>query len=177
MDRFLNTVDRSSRLLEGFAVLLLFGFCGLMLAEVVARGFFGQSLAYSWEFSAFAMASVFLLASGRAIRTATHVRVSLILEAVPLRMRLVLDILANGIALIIVALIGFALFNALSTSFDRGLVSPTIVSTPLYIPQAVLVLGALQLWFDFLARLIRLLTGREPTLTGADAAPEEVADV
>lgn len=171
MNLFLACIDRSSRWLEGMAVLLLFAYCGLMLAEVVARGFIGKSLPYSWEYSAFAMAAIFLLASGSAIRTAVHVRVSLLLEVLPEKYSRVFDILANVIALVVVGFIVVAIYNAFSTSLDRGLVSPSIVKTPLAIPQALLLLGAVQLWFDLLARGIRLATGRVHEQRQLDAAP------
>lgn len=177
MDRFLNLIDRSSRLFEGVAVLMLFGFGALMLGEVFARGFLSQSLPFSWEYSTFAMAGVFLLASGRAIRTATHVRVSLILEATSPRVARGLDVLANVAALVIVALLVAALHDAFSTSLERGLVSATIVATPLAIPQGIILVGAVQLWLDLLARLIRLITGRTIDDREADAAPQEPLDV
>ncbi|MEP0522172.1 MAG: TRAP transporter small permease [Hyphomicrobiales bacterium] len=177
METFLKLVDQSSRTLEGIAVVLLYGFGGLMLAEVFARGFLSQSLPFSWEYSAFAMASVFMLASGRAIRTATHVRVSLILEATPARISRLLDLAANFAALVIVAFIIAALYNAFSTSLERGLVSPTIVRTPLAIPQAFVLIGSIQFWFDLLARLIRLLKGMEFEERGADAPAKEPLDV
>ncbi len=158
-------------------MLLLYGFGALMLAEVFARGFLSHSLPYSWEYSAFAMASVFALASGRALRTATHVRVSLILEASPPTLRRWIDGAANCAALVIVALIIAALFNAFSTSYERGLVSASVVRTPLAIPQGVLLIGAIQLWFDMLARMIRLWTGRSFEERQADALPPEAADV
>lgn len=177
MDTFLNLIDRSSRLLEGVAVVMLFGFGALMLGEVFARGFLSQSLPFSWEYSTFAMAGVFLLASGRAIRTATHVRVSLVLEAAPPRIARTMDALANVMALVIVAGLVAALHDAFSTSLERGLVSATIVATPLAVPQGIILVGAVQLWFDLLARLIRLMTGRAVDDREADAVPEEPLDV
>lgn len=177
MNVFLNLIDRSSRLLEGVAVAMLFGFGALMLGEVFARGFLSQSLPFSWEYSTFAMASVFLLASGRAIRTATHVRVSLVLEAAPRPIARAVDVLANIVGLIIVAALVAALFNAFSTSLSRGLVSATIVATPLAVPQGIILVGAVQLWFDMLARLIRLVSGRTAEDRGADSVPEEPLDV
>ncbi|MCY6381685.1 TRAP transporter small permease subunit [Hoeflea prorocentri] len=176
MDRFLKTVDASSRLLEGCAVFLIYGFGALMLAEVFARGFLAQSLPYSWEYSTFAMASVFMLASGRAIRTATHVRVSLVLEAVSPKAARMIDAFANVIALIVVAAIGVSLADAFWSSYSRGLVSATVVRTPLAVPQVILLIGAIQLWFDLLARLIRRWTGRDYEDRDADALAQETAD-
>lgn len=177
MDAFLNLIDRSSRLLEGVAVVMLFGFGALMLGEVFARGFLSQSLPFSWEYSTFAMAGVFLLASGQAIRTATHVRVSLVLEAAPPPVARAMDVLANCVGLIIVAVLVVALFDTFSTSLSRGLVSATIVATPLAVPQGIILVGAVQLWFDLLARLLRLISGRTVEDRGADSVPEEPLDV
>lgn len=170
---FLRITDRTSKLAESCAVLLLFGFCALMLAEVFARGFLAKSLPYSWEYAAFAMGAVFLLATGRAIRTGTHVRVSLALELTPAPLARFIDILANIAAIVVTALLVMALFKNLSLSIDRGLTSPTVVQTPLAIPQFVLLLGGLQFCLDLIARLIRLLQGEVTELRDLDAVPAE----
>lgn len=159
MDRFLNINDRLSRLAETLAVALIFGYCALMLAEVVARAQ-ARSFSFTWEFSQYAMAAIFALAAGPAIRTAVHVRISLLSEKLPVRAQKWLDVLANLVALAIVTLIVSAIWTKVSTSYDRNILATSVTKSPLWIPQAFVFWGMAQLWLDLLARLIRRITDR-----------------
>lgn len=173
MTRFLSLIDRASRLAETVAVALVFGYCALMLTEVVARAQ-AQSFSFTWEFSQYAMAALFALASGPAIRTGVHVRITLLGEVLPPRARTALDLLANAIALLIVALIVWAMWTKAATSFDRNILATSVTKTPLWIPQAVVVWGMAQLWCDLLARLIRRARGETYEWRDADAEPSDV---
>jgi len=157
MSGFLILADRLSRLAETLAVVMIFGYCALMLAEVVARSQ-AQSLSYSWEFSQYAMAAIFALASGPAIRSATHVRISLLSEHLPVRLEKWLDIIANAVSIIIVALIVWAMWVKVGTSIERNIVATTVTRTPLWIPQLFVLWGFAQLLIDLLARLVRRCT-------------------
>ena len=173
MDRFLTLVDRMSRLAETSAVLLMFGYCALMLAEVVARAQ-AQSFSFTWEFSQYAMASIFALAAGPAIRTGVHVRISLAIDLFPPRARRYLDFVANLVALVLVALIVFAMWSKVSTSFERNILATSVTKTPLWIPQAVVLWGMGQLWLDLAARALRLANDQQSEWRGADAETTDV---
>ncbi len=173
MERILTMIDRMSRGAESCAVLLIFGYCALMLTEVVARAQ-AQSFSFTWEFSQYAMAAVFALAAGPAVRTGVHVRISLLAEALPPRGRKALDVAANAVALAIVALIVGAMWTKVSTSFERDILATSVTRTPLWIPQAVVLWGMVQLWLDLAARLVRRATGRTYEWRGADAEDADV---
>lgn len=173
MDRILTFMDRLSRFAETIAVVLIFGYCALMLTEVVARAQ-AQSFSFTWEFSQYAMASIFALAAGPAIRTGVHVRISLLPEALPPAGRKWLDVLANVAALVIVALIVAAVWTKTSTSFERNILATSVTKTPLWIPQAMVLWGMSQLWLDLAARLVRRVTGRTCEWRDADAEPADV---
>lgn len=160
--------DRLSRFAETCAVVLIFGYCMLMLTEIVARSQ-ASSLSFTWEFSQYSMAAIFALASGPAIRTGVHVRISLLTELLPAKARKWLDVFANIVALAIVALIVSALWTKVSTSFERNILATSVTKSPLWIPQAVVLWGLAQLWLDLLARLIRRATDRTFEWRTADA--------
>lgn len=169
----LHTIDRLSRLAETVAVLLIFGYCALMLAEVVARAQ-ARSLSFTWEFSQYAMAALFALAAGPAIRTGVHVRISLLSEKLPDVAVKALDVLANLVALAIVALIVGAMGTKTLTSFDRNILATSVTKAPLWIPQILVLWGFAQLWLDLFARIVRRITNQQFEWHGADA---EVSDV
>lgn len=154
MSKALSFIDRMSRLAEIVAVALIFGYCALMLAEVVARAQ-ARSFSFTWEFSQYAMAAIFALAAGPAVRTAVHVRISLVSERLPARPAKVLDVVANIAALCIVALLVWAMFTKVAASYDRNILATTVSKTPLWIPQLLVLWGFTQLWFDLAARAAR----------------------
>ena len=128
-----------------------------MLAEVVARSQ-AKSLSFSWEYSQYAMAALFALASGPAVRSATHVRITLLSDVLPDSAKRWLDIIANGVALVIVALIVWAMMVKTGRSYSRNIVATTVTQTPLWVPQLLVLWGLMQLWLDLGARLYRRLT-------------------
>ena len=166
--RALALIDRLSRLAETVAVVLLFGYAALMLTEVVARAQ-ARSLSYTWEFSQYAMAAIFALGAGPAVRTAVHVRITLVSERLPERAARALDTVATLAALAIVALVVQAMATKTATSFDRAILATTVTRTPLWIPQALVLWGFAQLWLDLFARLVRRWRGEAHEWRGADA--------
>lgn len=153
--------------------MLIFGYCALMLAEVVARAQ-AQSFSFTWEFSQYAMASLFALGAGPAIRAGTHVRITVLEEALKDPFRRWLDLFANLVALLIVALLIEAIWTKTSTSFGRNILATSVTKTPLWIPQAIVLWGVVQLWLDLAARLVRRATGQTCEWRTLDAEPSDV---
>lgn len=173
MNHFLTLIDRLSRVAETAAVVLIFGYCILMLTEVVARAQ-AQSFSFTWEFSTYAMAAIFALASGPAIRTAVHVRITLVTEMLPARLTKWMDIAANFVALVIVSAIVWAMCIKTAGSSDRNILATSVSKTPLWIPQALVLWGFAQLWLDLLVRLIRRASDRTFESRGADKEKSDV---
>lgn len=172
MQHVLSLIDRLSRGAETLCVVLIFGYCLLMLTEVFARSQ-ASSFSFTWEFSQYAMAALFALASGPAIRTGVHVRISLVSEALPDRSKKWLDVAANAVALIIVALIIEAAWTKAYTSYDRNILATSVTRSPLWIPQAFILWGMIQLWLDLFARLVRRLTDQPYEWRDSDAEPTD----
>lgn len=162
LDRYLRLSDGLSWLAETLAVALIYAFCALMLAEVFARGFLRSSLAFSWEWSAFAMAGVFLLGAGPALRRGVHVRVTLLHGLLPGRGQHWLNVVATGMAIVLVLLLLQSFWAMFQQSWARGLRQSSYTATPLVWPQGLALLGIVQLLLDLVARLLRLLRGEPP---------------
>lgn len=154
---FLAFSDKTSSAAETLAVILLYGFCGLMLAEVFARGFVGTSLAMSWEFSAFGMAGVFLLGLGPAMRRGAHVRVTLVQGMLPPKGKRLLEIIAILGAVICAAVFFWIFLQLFLNSWVKDLRQSSYTATPLIWPHGLAVLGSAQFVLDLVARLIRTL--------------------
>ena len=171
VSKLLSGIDCASRLAETTAVALIYGYCVLMLAEVVARSQ-AQSLAYSWEYSQYAMAAIFALAAGPAIRSGTHVRISLVTDYLPTNVQRWADLLANTVAIVIALIMAWAMWVKTGQAFERNIVATTVTKTPLWIPQALLLWGLVQLVLDLTARLIRRARNTQCEWRDASAEPD-----
>lgn len=173
MNKVLGIIDRLCVAAETAAIIILYGIAILMLSETVARSAFDRSIPFSWEYSAYGMAAAFFLGAGNALRVGAHIRVTFMQAVIPKHYAKALDIAATAGGTLLTAIITVALYLLVQRSLFRGMVSNTVMQTPLAIPQAIVFLGALLLLLAFMARLIRLLTGQQPELRlSADETPE-----
>lgn len=164
IDAFLRYIDRLSIWAAALAAACLLSMAILMMGEVVARSAFAQSLVFSWEFSGYLMGAAFLFGAGYTLRSGGHVRVSLLAEHVPSGVARALDYFSTLVGVAVTAYILYALCDLTYSSFTRDIVSFTPTQTPLIIPQGVLAVGALLLFLQMLARLIRLIRAEAPDL-------------
>jgi C4-dicarboxylate transporter, DctQ subunit len=153
----LAAIDRLSRLGCWAACACVAVATLLVLAEIAARKLFGTSLDFAWEYAAYLCAMAFLLGAGHALATGAHVRVQLVLDALPPRGQRVLDILATLGTVLIAAYLAWAVGKLAWNSFADGTRSFLPSNSPLYPFQAAFALGALLLVLQAIARLMRLV--------------------
>lgn len=169
----LNVIDTISWAAGAVGGTCLLAMSVLMLTEVICRNYLGFSLVFSWEFSAYLMATVFFLTAGFTLLVKGHVRVFLLAEALPERARYVLEVIASATGVCIAGYVTYALADFTHQSFIRGARTFLPSETLLWRPQAVVTLGAFLLTLQVFARLVRLLIGDEPDRTLAqDELPE-----
>ncbi|MFD2239264.1 TRAP transporter small permease [Aureimonas populi] len=136
----------------------------LIFGEVLSRAFLGRSIHFSWEYAGYSIGAVVFLASATALRRGVHVRLTLLIDNLPRRLRAVGEAVATLIALAIMLVVTSALFTMVSTAWVSGAASPTYMRTPLYIPQGLMLLGLVMLDLQLVGRLFLILLG-QPTET------------
>lgn len=164
----LRYIDRLANWAAALAAACLLVMAALMLGEVVARSAFAQSLVFSWEFSGYLMGATFLFGAAHTLRSGGHVRVSLLAEHMPPPVARGLDIFSTVVGIVVTAYILYALCDLTYSSFTRDIVSFTPTQTPLIVPQGVLAAGALLLFLQMVARMIRLFRAEAPDLEPED---------
>jgi TRAP-type C4-dicarboxylate transport system permease small subunit len=159
----------------GLAAILMACIALLMLAEIFMRSFVGVALSFSWEYSAYFMATVFFLGSAYALRVGGHVRVALLLEQLPPPFDRILEVISTLIGLLISGYAAIAASNLALLSFERGTTSFTPTRTLLFIPQSLVALGLIMLSAQFIARLLRFAAGLplDPGALQNDAARDQ----
>lgn len=123
-----------------------------------------------WEYSAYFMGSAFLLGSGMTLRAGLQLRVELTMSSKRRWLTQALETFSSLLGAVITTSLTVWLFNFTMRTYGYGEVSDSF--TPLWIPQAVLTLGAGTLAFQMIARFVTCVTGgtvNNPDLGAASA--------
>jgi TRAP-type C4-dicarboxylate transport system permease small subunit len=134
-----DLIERTSLWLS---VICLVGMAGLMLLEVVLRGAFNSTTEHSDELVGYMLVGVSFLSLALCQSRGAFHRV----EVVQMRLgprgktvsSLVFDLLSFGY----VALTDWYLVQFVLSSYKREALAPTMLATPLWIPESVMIAGA-----------------------------------
>jgi TRAP-type C4-dicarboxylate transport system permease small subunit len=157
--RILAAVDRLSDWGAWASVACIAGILGLIVGEVAARNLLNKSIDVAWEFSAFLMGAAFMLGAAYSLRTGAQIRVMVLLDHVPPRMRQAIDATATICCTAVAGYLTCALGQLTWLSWVRDSHSDKASELPLWIAQLPLATGALLFTLQSAARLLRLLRG------------------
>lgn len=157
--RILQIIDRLSQAGAVVAFVMICGIAVFILAEIAARTLFNVSLSFAWEYSTYFMAVGIFCGAGYTLRTGGHVRVWLFSSNLPPRISYAVDVFATLLSIVIAGFIGYAMIQVALLSYLHGSRASTITEIPLAIPQGGIALGAMLLFLQLVARLVRLITG------------------
>ncbi len=145
--------QRISRILAWIAgAIVLFGCSMLISIDVVTRFFFKRGMVESFEISGYALAACIGLGLAFTVTSKANIRVDILLDALPDRIRVACDLLASlALALIAVALAWFA-YGTVAQSWSLNAKSVSLLQVPMVIPQGIWCVGLV--WFACMAVLI-----------------------
>ena len=125
-------------ILSGYACL---GLSFLIVAEILGRKFLNVSIQGVDEIGGYVVAIT--SAFGMALTTFDrgHTRIDVLLSRLPMRLRVLLNVLAYLALAAASAFIAYMAWSTLSDSLRFGAVSPTPLQTPLWLPQSLWVAG------------------------------------
>lgn len=135
-----DVVGKLVRYLMAFALIAL---VSLVSAEVILRAIANSSFGFVEELTGYLVVALTLFGAALALRSNTLFRVGFIFSAFPNRVQKVLWYLFIGIALLICAVLAWKSYQLVGSSFTRGKFAPTVLRTPLWIPQVCMPLGFL----------------------------------
>jgi TRAP-type C4-dicarboxylate transport system permease small subunit len=142
----------------------------LITADVIARNVFHRSLLISDEVSGYLLVAMTFFGIAYSLRSGSLLRIEFLLFALPKRLRGLADVSYDLIALVVCLVLLRSMIRFTWITWEREAIAPTLIETPLWIPQLAMPLGMLILVIGFLLELrasILRLIGRGP------AAPTE----
>ncbi len=169
MRRFLDTLYKIS---GAIAALSIVGICLVVSAQVmlniIARvggpGWSYTIPSYA-DFSGFFLATASFMALAYTLRAGGHIRVNLLVGALPPRPRWLLELLALAIGATVASYATYYTALLLGESYRYGDMSTGIVAIPLWIPQISMVAGLGLLTIAFVDTFIEAVLARAPILS------------
>lgn len=150
--RALESVIRAEQILIELIVVAMML---LICTEVFCRSLLGFSLMFTDELAGYMLVAIVFLGMPVALSRGALFRVELLLNRLPgaaVRwIQLFFNLLSMGVALILL----WQMIRLVIDSWERKVVAPTVLATPLYIPQIFMVLGLLTLVLVLLLHLTR----------------------
>lgn len=153
LGRAVSRLSSAGAILSSVAFVLM---VGLIVLEVVLRSFFGKSTLVASEYSGYLLAAMIYLGLGFSFREGAHIRITFLQNRLSPRAYHVLEIGCHLGAVILCILSTIFMCDTVLTSYSRGLQAYTVAETPLFIPQAVVLLGLIMFSLQVLSRLIEL---------------------
>lgn len=153
----------------------------MITIDIISRSFAGRSILPSTEYSGYVLAICSSWAFSYALLCKAHIRIDVAYLSLPAMIRSMLDILALVAWLLFSVVVVKAAWGVTAESLGRGSLSNTPMQTPLWIPEALWVLGLL--WFAIvivllLARVALAAAARDPetiqTLVGSATLDEQL---
>ncbi|WP_313311057.1 TRAP transporter small permease [Pulveribacter sp.] len=136
--RLARTLLRSG---QGLIEIMVVAMALLICAEVVCRAFLGFSLMVTDEIAGYLLVALTFLGMPVTMARGALFRVELVLNRLPARLRAWLELGFNLLSLALTLVLLRELWRFAVDSWQRGVRAPTVLATPLYLPQAVMVLG------------------------------------
>lgn len=157
--RTLEAVSEAGGFVAGVVVLALTAF---IASAVFSRRVLGTPILAADEVSGYGLLAIVFLGLAYTMKTGGHIRADLVLEHVPPGVRgaleTVVTVLAFGFSLVLL----LGCWGLVAEFYARGTLSFRYLQVPLWMPGTFLVLGAVLLSLQLLARLLRLVSGTGP---------------
>jgi TRAP-type C4-dicarboxylate transport system permease small subunit len=145
--------QRISRILAWIAgAIILVGCAGLITIDVITRYFFRRGMVESFEISGYALAACIGLGMAFTVTSKANIRVDILLDALPDKMRVVCDLLASLSLTIIAVTLAWFTFGTLQQSWSMNARSVSVLQTPMILPQGIWWVGLF--WFACMAVLV-----------------------
>lgn len=138
MSALTNFLFAACRVSAGVALVAMIA---IVFGEIVSRNLFGVSLQLSEEVAGYLLVAICFLGFVGSYRGGDLMRIEMIYDLIPSHRRMTVDILFDGIALVAILIVNFFTIRFVWSSFTRGTVAPTLLETPLWIPQLFMPIG------------------------------------
>jgi len=154
---FLTQSDRISGHSGFVAAMMVVVMMLIIIVEVVVRTLFSVSTLIGVEVGEYLLAAVVFLGASYTLREKGHIKIDLVLKRFKEKNQKVLNLATMGLTLIITILLARYGWHLIIQSYTLKTEAWSVLRTPLFIPQSVMVVGIILLLMQVGAELLRQL--------------------
>lgn len=153
-----RAVGRLVEFSRTFCEFLIVAMMLLITIEVVARSFFRFSLQMVDEVSVYLLVAVTFLAVNVSLHEKALFRVAFLHDRLAARLQSILQLLFNVLSLGFAIIMEYQLIRLVISSYSRNNVAPTLLATPIYLPQLIMPIGMALMLVILVAEIAHNLT-------------------
>ncbi len=143
------------RLEQGVIEVMVVAMALLIFTEVICRNLLGFSLMVTDEIAGYLLVGLVFLGMPVALAKGALFRVELVLNRLPRRPRAWLELVFNLLSLAFSLVLLVQLWRFVFDTWQRGVRAPTVLATPLYLPQSLMVIGTASLVCVLVLHVVR----------------------
>lgn len=136
--------------------------------EVISRYLLNEPTTWSDEIASYLLIAIVFLGLAQNLRLGSHIRIDIITNLVSVRMRLWFELFAYAVGLVFSIMLVMGTWIRFHNFWMRNTISDSPLMTPLWLPMAPVLLGAMIL---VLAMLAGLMTTAHAVLSDARNNP------
>jgi TRAP-type C4-dicarboxylate transport system permease small subunit len=142
MQRFVHLTEKLSDWMAGVSAVILGLMTVLILVEILLWNTLNKTTLIADEYSAYGLAAIIFLGAGFCLKEKGHIRITLVLGFLPTRLAAIVTCLASAVTTAFMGYLWWYLFKMVQATIRYHSTSGTLTQTPLWIPQALMLIGA-----------------------------------
>ena len=165
MKKFVKFSDSLNNFTASLSAVILALMTLVILVEIFLWGMFKKTTLIADEYSAYGLAAIIFLGAGYCLKEKGHIRITLVLGFLPDKVSRIITFLATMVTTCFMGYLWWYLFKMVKSAIRYESTSGTLTNTPLWIPQAIMLVGAGAFFLQLVATSIQtfaaIQTGEE----------------
>ena len=157
MEPILKGIDKLNSWMMYAAALILGGTVVLILLEIVLWNLTKTSTLITDEYSAYGLAVMVFWGAGYTLKEDGHIRITLLVNSMPKKVSWFVTVIATLASSAFMGYLLYYLYKMIAGTFRYETTSGTLTNTPIWIPQALMFLGAVAFFLQVIASFSRAL--------------------
>ena len=152
-----KAINRLTWLAELLAEIGLVGLLLIVIHEVIVRYIFDSPTLFSVELSEYLLVLLVFMSIGWVLKRDRHVAVTFAVDLLPEKMRLGLNVLTSLLTMVFLGILVWQGCRTVLTAYTGDYHSSSLLDFPMWIPYALIPLGALVLSLQYIVKIGELI--------------------
>lgn len=155
MNALTRTIDAINDWMARISAVILGLMTLLILVEILLWNTLEKTTLIADEYCAYGLAAIIFLGAGYCLKEKGHIRITLLLGFLPQKAARVIAFFATAVTTVFMGYLWWYLLKMVAAAIRYNSTSGTLTNTPLWIPQTVMLIGALAFFLQLLGTTVK----------------------